>query len=74
MSRKLEVIALQIANRGWNNFFRLPSRGLVARLLLFLHLLWTVLLNSIEAGFNYPISKKYNKHRKRREVDFIAKW
>jgi hypothetical protein len=24
MSRKLEVVALQIANRGWNNFFRLP--------------------------------------------------
>jgi hypothetical protein len=23
MSRKLEVVALQIANRGWNNFFRL---------------------------------------------------
>jgi hypothetical protein len=24
MSKKLEVVALQIANRGWNNFFRLP--------------------------------------------------
>jgi hypothetical protein len=24
MSRKLEVVALQIANRGRNNFFRLP--------------------------------------------------
>jgi hypothetical protein len=23
MSRKLEVVALQIANRGWNNFYRL---------------------------------------------------
>jgi hypothetical protein len=23
-SMKLEVVALQIANRGWNNFFRLP--------------------------------------------------
>jgi hypothetical protein len=24
MSGKLEIVALQIANRGWNNFFRLP--------------------------------------------------
>jgi hypothetical protein len=24
MSRKLEVVALQIANRGWNNVYRLP--------------------------------------------------
>jgi hypothetical protein len=24
MSRKLEVIALQIANGGWNNFYHLP--------------------------------------------------
>jgi hypothetical protein len=24
MSRKLEVVALQIANRGWNQFFLLP--------------------------------------------------
>jgi uncharacterized membrane-anchored protein len=24
MSRKLEVIALQLANEGWNNFYRLP--------------------------------------------------
>jgi hypothetical protein len=24
MSRNLEVVALQIANRGWNNFYRLP--------------------------------------------------
>jgi hypothetical protein len=24
MSRNLEVIVLQIANRGWNNFYRLP--------------------------------------------------
>jgi hypothetical protein len=24
MSRELEVIALQLANRGWNNVYRLP--------------------------------------------------
>jgi hypothetical protein len=24
MSRTLEVIALQFANEGWNNFYRLP--------------------------------------------------
>jgi hypothetical protein len=24
MSTKLEVVALQIANGGWNNFYRLP--------------------------------------------------
>jgi hypothetical protein len=24
LSRNLEVVALQIANRGWNNIFRLP--------------------------------------------------
>jgi hypothetical protein len=50
MSRKLEVVALQIANRGWNNFFVYLSRGPIARLLLFLHLLWTVLLNSVIIG------------------------
>jgi hypothetical protein len=51
MSRKLEVVALQIANRGWNNFFVYLSRGLVARFAAFLHLLWTVLLNSVIIGY-----------------------
>jgi hypothetical protein len=36
MSRKLEVVALQFANGGWNNFFVYLSRGLIALFCLFL--------------------------------------
>jgi hypothetical protein len=49
MSRKLEVVALQIANRGWNNFFVYFSRGLLP-VAGFFTLLWTFLLNSVIIG------------------------
>jgi hypothetical protein len=44
VSRKLEVVALQIANRGWNNF------GAYCRLLLFLPFYGRFFLNSVLFG------------------------
>jgi hypothetical protein len=35
MTRELEVVTLQIANGGWNNFIIYLSRGHVARCCLF---------------------------------------
>jgi hypothetical protein len=45
MSGKLELVALQIVNRGWNNFFVYLSRGLVPVLLFY-----TFVLNSVFLG------------------------
>jgi hypothetical protein len=39
MSRKLEVIALQIANRGWNNFYRFTLVGCMLPVAIYLLLL-----------------------------------
>jgi hypothetical protein len=66
MSRKLEVVALQIANRGWNNFYRLHWSGLVVACYCFFYPFvdgsfelcnnWLCTSSDVEAGFNYPIS------------------
>jgi hypothetical protein len=69
MSRKLEVVALQIANRGWNIFLSFTLVGFVARCCLFcpfvdgsfeLCNIWRCTASDVEAGFNYPISKKFD--------------
>jgi hypothetical protein len=67
MSRKLEVVALQIANRGWNIFFVYLSGGLLSVAAFFYPLVdgsfelcnnWLCTSSNVEAGFNSPISKK----------------
>jgi hypothetical protein len=50
MSRKLEVVALQIVNRGWNNFFSFTLVGGLLPVAAFLTLLWTFLLNYVTIG------------------------
>jgi hypothetical protein len=68
MSRKLEVVALQIANRGWNQFFSFTLVGGLLPVCCFftpfvdvsfeLFNFWLCPSSDVEAGFNYPISKK----------------
>jgi hypothetical protein len=67
MSRKLEVVALQIVNRGWNIFFVYLSGGLLSVAAFFYPLVdgsfelcnnWLCTSSNVEAGFNSPISKK----------------
>jgi hypothetical protein len=67
MSRKLEVVALQIANRGWNIFSFTLVGGLLPVCCFFTPFvnvsfeLCNFLLctsSDVKAGFNYPISKK----------------
>jgi hypothetical protein len=67
MSRKLEVVDLHIANEGWNNFFVYLSRGLLPVATYFYPFVdgsfelcnnWLRTSSDVEAGFNYPISKK----------------
>jgi hypothetical protein len=67
MSRKLEVVALQIAIEDGTIFFVYLSRGLVARCCFFYPLVdgsfelcknWLCTSSDVEVGFNSPISKK----------------
>jgi hypothetical protein len=68
MSRKLEVVALHIANRGWNNFFSFTLVGGLLPVAAFFYPFvdgslelsnnWLCTSSYVEAGFNYPISKK----------------
>jgi hypothetical protein len=68
MSRKLEVVALQIANRGWNYFISFTLVGGLLPVAAYFYPfvdgsvelcnIWLCTSSDVEAGFNYPISKK----------------